>query len=575
MLTELSIKDFAIIDELTITFNEGLTVLTGETGAGKSIIIDALELLTGGRGSVEFVRYGADKAALEGLFIIDNKNHSIFSKGEEFGIEIDDGMIVLQRTITSGGKSICRVNGKLVTLAILKEFGKVLIDIHSQHETQSLMDVERHIELLDLYNIKEIEHVKADFLKYYHKLNAIRKRYRKLSEDEQEMAQRLDLLEFQLNELQEANLIPNEDVQLMEEREKLVNFEKIFHGLQDAYDALYGEQKGLDWLSLALNGLETASEYDEQLKERKEAFSNHYYLIEEQMFELRNYLDNLEFDSERLNLIEARLNEINRLKKKYGSTVEEMMEYSSHIEEEIDQIKNRDTHLQKLKNEIEDIGKDVLLEAKHLHDLRKKAALSLIDDIHEELNSLYLEKAAFDVSIEINKSSKSDLEFDGKQVQLSSNGFDTVKFLISTNPGEPLKEMNKVASGGELSRIMLALKKIFAKHQGVTSVIFDEVDTGVSGRVAQAIAEKIYGISFGSQVLCITHLPQVASIADTHLLIEKQVSNKRTKTTVQPLSKEDRAVELGRMITGTELTETSKEHARELIKLADKIKNNK
>ncbi|WP_077621622.1 DNA repair protein RecN [Sediminibacillus massiliensis] len=573
MLTELSIKDFAIIDELSITFNDGLTVLTGETGAGKSIIIDAVQLLTGGRGSVEFVRYGSSKADIEGLFTIDDPHHPIYEKGVQFGIDIStDGMVVLQRTITSSGKSICRINGKLVTLGILKEFGKTLIDIHSQHETQSLMDADRHIELLDLYIRDELEPVKTEYTSLYSKYQALRKRYRELSENEQDMAQRLDLLEFQLNEIQEAELVPEEDEELSEERKKLNNYERIYQGINDAYNALYGEQKGLDWLSLALSSLENASEYEEEISQKREEFSNHYYLIEELTYDLRAYLDNLEFDPERLNIIEGRLNEINRLKKKYGQTVTEILEYASKIEEEIDQIKNKDSHLDSLRRQIEEQGQDALLEAKHMHEIRMDAADTLTEAIHLELKDLYLEKAAFGVDITIKNGTDGEPELQGEPVSLQINGFDIIKFLITTNPGEPLKEISKVASGGELSRIMLALKKIFSKHQGVTSVIFDEVDTGVSGRVAQAIAEKIYGISSGSQVLCISHLPQVASMADTHLLIEKHVSNDRTSTSVKELDEQSSVEEISRMITGAELTDTTKEHARELIKLAEKFK---
>lgn len=575
MLTELSINDFAIIDEISITFNKGLTVLTGETGAGKSIIIDAVQLLAGGRGSAEYVRYGAKKAEIQGLFSIDDSKHSVYSTGQEYGIEIkSDGMVVLNRTITANGKSICRVNGKLVTLAILKEFGKTLIDIHSQHETQSLMDADRHVELLDLYCKNELGDVKREYTRFYNKLVSLRKRYRNLSENEQEMAQRLDLLQFQLRELQEAELSPDEDEYLAEERSYLGNFEKIYQGIHDAYNALYGEQKALDWLSLALNGLESASEYDEKASKEAEEFSNHYYLIEELSYTLRNHLDELEYNPERLNLIESRLNDINRLKKKYGQTVNEILEYASHIEEEVDQIINKDSHLSSLENELVEKGHDALLEAKHMHEIRDKSAVSLTSAIHEELKDLYLEKASFGVDFQRRQGSKGDPELDGTPVKLQPNGFDLVKFLITTNPGEPLKEINKVASGGELSRIMLALKKIFSKHQGVTSVIFDEVDTGVSGRVAQSIAEKIYGISSGSQVLCITHLPQVASMADTHLLIEKHVEGNRTSTIVQDLTEKESIEEISRMMTGAELTKTTKEHAKELIKLAEKFKVN-
>ncbi|ASF39858.1 DNA repair protein RecN [Halobacillus halophilus] len=575
MLTELSIRDFAIIDHISITFKEGLTVLTGETGAGKSIIIDAIQLLSGGRGSVEFVRHGAKKAEIEGLFTVE-ADHPIHSKTEQFGVDIsEDGMVVLNRAITHQGKSICRVNGKLVTLGILKEFGRALIDIHSQHETQSLMDPERHIELLDLFASSEMKSSMQEYRRVYEKYRTLVNRYKELSENEQEMAQRLDLLEFQLHELQEAELQPKEDEELSEERTKLNNYEKIYQGIHDAYYSLYGEQKGLDWLSHAMTSLESTGDFDDSLAKMSEELSNSYYLIEELTFQLSSQMENLEFDPERLNQIESRLNELNRLKKKYGADVEEMLEYASRIEEEIDEIKNKDSRLANMESQIDELGQDAVLEAKDLHDIRKHVSELLAGYIHDELKDLYLEKAAFDVDISIKEGKQSDPVLDGKPVRLQSNGFDHVKFLITTNPGEPLREIHKVASGGEMSRIMLALKRIFSRHQGVTSVIFDEVDTGVSGRVAQAIAEKIYGISEGSQVLCISHLPQVAAMADTHVRIEKRVDNDRTYTGVSELSHQEKADELSRMITGAELTETTLEHARELLEMAHKHKLNK
>ncbi|TGB04355.1 DNA repair protein RecN [Halobacillus salinus] len=572
MLTELSIRDFAIIEHVSVNFKEGLTVLTGETGAGKSIIIDAIQLLSGGRGSVEFVRHGTKKAEIEGLFTIE-PDHPIYNKGREFGVEIDeDGMVVLHRTITHQGKSICRVNGKLVTLGILKEFGQTLIDIHSQHETQSLMDPERHIELLDLFSTPELQQSQQEYQASYEKYRALTKRYKELSENEQEMAQRLDLLEFQLNELQEAELVPNEDDDLSDERKKLMNYEKIYQGVHDAYNALYGEQRGLDWVGHAMSSMESIADFDDQMGKVAEELSNSYYILEELTFQLSSQMADLEFDPERLNQIESRLNELNRLKKKYGASVEEIMEYASKIEEEIDEIKNKDSHLSKLENQIHEIGQDAVLEAKDIHDLRIQSSEELSQSIHEELKDLYLEKAAFAVDIQMKDGREGDPEIDGKPVQLLPNGFDLVKFLITTNPGEPLKEIHKVASGGEMSRIMLALKRIFSRHQGVTSVIFDEVDTGVSGRVAQAIAEKIYGISVGSQVLCISHLPQVAAMADTHVRIEKQVDNDRTYTKVRELPDEEKADELSRMITGAEITNTTLEHARELLVMAKQHK---
>ncbi len=574
MLTELSIKDFAIINQVSITFKEGLTVLTGETGAGKSIIIDAIQLLSGGRGSVEFVRHGTDKAEIEGLFTVE-ASHPVYQKGRQFGVEIgEDGMVVLQRVITRQGKSICRVNGKLVTLGILREFGSTLIDIHSQHETQSLMNPDHHIDLLDMFIIDELTPSLEEYHQLYSNYQTVKKRYNELSENEQEVAQRLDLLEFQLRELHEADLRPFEDEELEEERKKLMNYEKVYQGIHDAYNALYGEQRGLDWMSLAMTSLENTSDYDNQIRKLSEEMSNSYYVMEELTFQLSTQMAELEFDPERLNDIESRLSELNRLKKKYGQTVEDMLEYASKIEEEIDEIKNKDSHLSKLEEQITELGKDAALEAKNIHDIRTKASKHLANLIHEELTDLYLEKASFKTNVEIKEGRPDDLEFEGKHVRLHSRGFDTVTFLITTNPGEPLKSLHKVASGGEMSRIMLALKRIFSRHQGITSVIFDEVDTGVSGRVAQAIAEKIQGISSDSQVLCISHLPQVAAMADTHIRIEKDVTNDRTSTVVTELSENDKADEISRMISGAELTDTTIEHAKELLTLATKHKQN-
>lgn len=575
MLTELSIEDFAIIDEISITFNEGLTVLTGETGAGKSIIIDAVQLLAGGRGSVEYVRYGTKKASLEGLFTIEDKHHPVYKMGIEYGIEIQDGMIVLQRVITANGRSICRVNGKLVTLSILREFGKRLVDIHSQHETQSLMNQENHIELLDLYDQTDIANTKKEYTQIYHKYIKYKKRYKDLSENEQELTHRLDLLNFQLKELEQANLQPDEDKTLEKERNQLVNFEKIFLGVEKAYNALYGDGKGLDWLNKARMALDDNRAHDPFIKEKADDLSNYYYLIEEISFELRNFKDTLHYDSHRLNEIESRLNKINELQRKYGPTVNEMLEYMGKIEEEIEEITNKDSHLETLEKKINELQKDAFLEAKNLHELRKKAAKSLTQDIKRELKSLYLEEADFSVHFDTNVPTDSLEELNINNYKLHENGLDRIYFLISTNPGEPLRELTKVASGGELSRIMLILKKIFAKHQGVTSVIFDEVDTGVSGRVAQAMAEKIYQISTDSQVLCITHLPQVAAMSDTHKLINKIEKKHRTSTVVSELTVNEKVQELSRMMTGTKLTETALEHGRKLLDLATSYKKNK
>lgn len=567
MLTELSIRNFAIIDEISITFDDGLTVLTGETGAGKSIIIDALQLLAGGRGSVQFVRHGAKKAELEALFIIEHKKHKALKIAEQFGINISDNMLILHRTITAKGKSICRVNGKLVTLAILREIGKTLIDIHSQHETQSLMDKENHIQLLDFYAFEEIKSTKLQYRELYKKYRGLKKKIEKFTTDEQELSHRLDLLIFQKKEIEDAQLEPNEDEMLEKERRQLANFEKIYLSLQEAYNSLYGEHKGLDWLNQARLSLENYKKHDPFLEEKSKQLNDAYFVIEELTYELRDFRDELHFDEQRLNEIESRLDEINRLKRKYGPTVNAILEYLAKIDEEIEQISNKDNHIHELEKQLQEIKQDAYLEAKQLHDVRKKYAKKLKKEILEELKDLYLENANFDIHFD------SFITDNLSQASLHENGIDQLHFLISTNKGEPLKDLTQVASGGELSRIMLALKKIFSKHQGVTSVIFDEVDTGVSGRVAQAMAEKIYHISLDSQVLCITHLPQVAAMADSHKFIEKIEKQKRVSTTVTDLLENQQIEELSRMITGTKLTETALEHGRELLSLANYYKD--
>ncbi|WP_445493154.1 DNA repair protein RecN [Niallia sp. 03133] len=560
MLSELSIKNFAIIESLSISFNKGLTVLTGETGAGKSIIIDAINLLVGGRGSYEFVRHGEDKAEIEGLFYIED-GHPCFRKLQELGIDIEEGAIVLRRDISISGKSVCRINGKLITISILREIGSSLIDIHGQHEHQELMDETRHLSLLDTFAMDDLSQVVKEYEQVYRSYNQIKKKLQNLTENEQQMAQRLDLLQFQHQEIINANLQINEDEELHEERKRLLNFERIFDSIQTGYTALRGEQKGLDWIGEVMGHLEEAASLDTEYKEMAESVSNSYYILEDVSSKLRSSLDFLEYDPERLNQIELRLNEINSLKRKYGKTVEEIVEYAAKIEEELETLQNKETHIDKLEKELESHHKDLIVEANELTVLRKKAAVRLTDDIHKELKELYMEKTVFEVRI------TSDDE------KISKNGIDEIEFYISTNPGEPLKPLSKIVSGGELSRMMLALKSIFSKHQGITSIIFDEVDTGVSGRVAQAIAEKIASVSFDSQVLCISHLPQVAAIADTHLFIAKSIHEGRTSTTVLPLSKQDKIKEIARMISGTEITDLTKKHAKELLKLAQKAKN--
>lgn len=563
MLQELSINNFAIIDELYLSFDNGLTVLTGETGAGKSIIIDALHLLTGGRGSAEYVRYGEKKAELEGLFIV-HDHHMIHEKLAEFGIDIEDGMIIIRRDISSSGKSVCRVNGKLVTIAMLREIGSKLVDIHGQHEHQELMNASLHLHLLDQFGGKEIQTALARYKEVFQAYDQILKQINKLTENEKEMAHRLDLIQFQLKEIQSADLKIGEEEQLLEERSRLNNFEKLYEAMHTSYNALQGEQKGIDWIGLVMSQLEIAAEIDPSYEPLMESVSNSYYMLEDAAHSLRNEVDKLAYDPNRLNEIESRLNDISTLKRKYGATISDILEYSAKIEEEIETITNRESHLEKLTTKLESIRADLYLEAKQLSELRQKVAHMLTIEIHKQLKQLYMDKTVFDVRFH-----HAIENMDEKKGQVyQENGIDHVEFYISPNPGEPLKPLTKIASGGELSRIMLALKTIFSHHQGITSIIFDEIDTGVSGRVAQAIAEKIYKISHHSQVLCISHLPQVAAMADTHFYIAKEAKKDRTKTSVVTLNKEEKIKEIARMISGVEITDLTKKHAEELLELA-------
>ena len=559
VLRELSIRNFAIIDDLTVSFAEGLTVLTGETGAGKSIIIDAVHLIVGGRGSAEFIRHGEKKAELEGLFHIQAGGHGIYDKLEQLGIEAEEGTIILRRDLNSSGKSVCRINGKLVPLATLREIGGRLIDIHGQHENQELMDERFHIQLLDQFAHADIADKKQVYAEQFTAYRELKREAAELAMDEQRIAQRIDLYQFQIKELEEANLQPDEEDELLDERKRLSNFHKIYERTNIAYDAILGEQKGLDWIGDAMSALEDVAQLDTQFSEASEAVSSAFYTLQDAAYQVKDALDMLEFDPERLNDVEQRLALIQSLKRKYGATIEEILAYYEKIDAELQRLLNRDEMIRKHDAELERMEKKLRTLATELTAIRKEQGERLAKAIMQQLRALHMEKAQFVVKF---------LE----QETLDSNGQDHVAFYIATNVGEPPKSLPKVASGGELSRMMLALKTIFSSSTGITSIIFDEVDTGVSGRVAQAIAEKIASISMGSQVLCISHLPQVAAMADHHYFIKKQVEKNRTFTTLTEIVGQERTEELSRMLSGIEITELTLQHASELLKLADERK---
>ncbi|MBB4825678.1 DNA repair protein RecN (Recombination protein N) [Sporosarcina luteola] len=560
MLRELSIRNFAIIDHLEVAFDEGLTVLTGETGAGKSIIIDAVQLLAGGRGSQEFIRHGAAKAELEGLFTIDEPTHPVFEKLLEAGIESDEGTLILRRDLNANGKSTCRINGKLVTIGILREIGAQLIDIHGQHDNQELMMEKRHIHLLDHFAGNTLKQALDNYSELYSSYVKLKRKLEAATENEQQVAQRIDLYSFQLNEIDAAELVIGEEEELEEEKNKLHHFHRLFERLNTAYESISGDMHALDWVGSAMSDLEDAASVDKSLSVHAESVATSFFTLQDTAHDLKSLIDQMEFDPGRLDYVEGRLAQLLTLKRKYGSSVEEILLYRDKIADELDQLIHRDERLDKGKEKLGQLVQDLEVEAMELSLIRRDAALQLECAILQQLKELHMEKATFEVRV-----SQQPGTFDAK-------GFDDVAFFISTNVGEPMKSLVKIASGGELSRIMLALKTIFSKHQGITSIIFDEVDTGVSGRVAQAIAEKIAMIATHSQVLCISHLPQVAAMADHHYLIKKDVKDDRTTTAISEITGMDRTKELSRMLSGAEITELTLRHADELLSLADNRK---
>ncbi|RWY86003.1 DNA repair protein RecN [Pediococcus acidilactici] len=554
MLLELSIKDFAIIEKLDASFRQGMTVLTGETGAGKSIIIDAVGLLAGGRGSVDFVRTGADKAVLQGVFdIAEIANTKTVL--EELGIEPTNDLVIT-RELLKTGRSVCRVNGTIVNLNSLKKIGQTLIDIHGQNEHQELMDSDKHLRLLEQFNYAAVADTKQRYqaaFKAYTKLN---RRLNQSLKNEHEWNQRVDMLQFQVDEIKAANLIEGEDEELEKRRDQLVNFQSISDALAASFQVLESEEgvSATDQIGNVMQEMQGIADYDEEYEQIADEVQNAYYSLEDVTNRVRSAIDSMEWNPAELDEVEQRLETIRQLKKKYGNSITEILKYLSRIENELAEMTGAGQNLDDLAVEVEKRLQETKQLGTQLTNLRQKMALKLEQAVRDQLAGLYMEKTQFKV------------QFNSKKVP-ELDGLDDVEFLIQPNPGEDLKPLAKIASGGELSRIMLALKTIFARNEGVTSIIFDEVDTGVSGRVAQAIADKIHEISNHSQVLCISHLPQVAARADYQLHVAKKVVKGRTMTNLTALDDEGRVNEIAKMLAGVDLTELSLEHARELLQM--------
>lgn len=560
MLQELAIKNFAIIDALTISFDGGMTVLTGETGAGKSIIIDAVGLLAGGRASSDLIRHGENKTVVQGLFEMPDTPY-LFDLMNDYGITPDRDQVVLQRELSNNGKNVTRVNGTLVTVAVLREIASHLIDIHGQNEHQELMNPQKHLYLLDQFGDESLAALLHAYEESYAEYQQIQTERSNLMLDEQQNIQRIDLLTFQINEIEQANLTDdNEEAALIEERNLLANYQRILQGLTTLYAVLQGDEGNvIDQVGIGLEAIQRIESFGKNYQDLATNISESFYQLQDAAATIRNEMDEMSYDEGRLNEIELRLETLKQLKRKYGSTIKEIKAYYEAIVVELDMISNKESYLNQLQKRYDKAYVILIQVGADLTKKRREMGRKLEIEVQNQLKELYMDKATFQVVFK-------------EQEAIRSNGLHDVEFYIAPNVGEPPKPLAKIASGGELSRMMLAIKTIFTQTQGITSIIFDEVDTGVSGRVAQAIANKIHVVSEHSQVLCITHLAQVAAISDQHFFIEKAVIEERTYTHVEKITGTKRTAEIARMLAGTEITDLSIAHAEELLNLAKKEK---
>ncbi|EPQ9584669.1 DNA repair protein RecN [Staphylococcus pseudintermedius] len=559
MLQSLSIKQFAIIDTLDIQFSDGLTVLSGETGAGKSIIIDAIGQLIGMRASSEFVRHGEKKAIIEGIFDIDDAKDAI-RQLETLGIDINEDFLIVKREIFSSGKSICRINNQTVTLQDLRQVMESLLDIHGQHETQSLLKQKYHVELLDRYAdgeyIEELQQYAQSYEQHQEKI----KELEALESADQALLQRLDLMKFQYDELKEAQLKEGEIEQLEIDIKRIQNSENLSLALNAAYVTLTDEHAITDRLYTLSSELQNVNQIlPEMFEKLKEEVDQFYYTLEDAKHQIYEEINQTEFDEQYLNELESRMNLLNNLKRKYGKDISDLMIYQEKIADEINKIENYEESTSKLREEIQQLSQQVQEDGEKLTKARRIVARQLRDRIVNEIQYLQMKDANLEISFKPYETPQKD-------------GLERIEFLISPNKGEPLKSLNKIASGGELSRIMLALKSIFVRAHGQTAILFDEVDSGVSGQAAQKMAEKMKDIASVIQVICISHLPQVASMSDHHLYISKHEKDDRTTTTVRELTGDARIDEIARMISGATVTELTRQNAKEMIEQNQKHK---
>ncbi|WNN32323.1 DNA repair protein RecN [Streptococcus parasanguinis] len=551
MLLEISIKNFAIIEEISLNFEKGMTVLTGETGAGKSIIIDAMNMMLGSRATTDVIRHGAPKAEIEGLFTVESNRH-LTALFEEQGLEWTDELII-RREILQNGRSVSRINGQMVNLSVLKAVGQHLVDIHGQHDQEELMRPQLHITMLDEFGDAAFFQTKDAYRQTFEDYKRLRKQVVELQRNQQENKARIEMLEFQIAEIEAAALEVDEDLRLEQERQRLLNHKMIADTLTNAYTMLDAEEfSSLSNVRSAMNDLESIEEYDPSYKELSSQLSETFYALEDITKRLEDVVDGLEFDGNRLMQVESRLDLIHSITRKYGGQVKDVLEYLAQITKEYSLLTGSDLSSEDLEKELKRLEKSLVTLAQDLSDQRHDLAQDLENEIQQELADLYMDKARFQVRF--------------SKAKFNREGNEAVEFYISTNPGEDFKPLVKVASGGELSRLMLAIKSAFSRKEGKTSIVFDEVDTGVSGRVAQAIAAKIHKIGQNGQVLAISHLPQVIAAADYQFYIEKISDEHSTVSTVRLLNREERIEEIAKMLAGEDLTEAARQQAEQLLK---------
>jgi DNA repair protein RecN (Recombination protein N) len=551
MLTDLTIKNLAIIDSLTVSFAAGLNILTGETGAGKSIIIDAVNLLLGSRGGSDLIRAGADEAAVEAIFDLSGQA-TLLGLLADKGIECD-GELLVKRVIARSGKSRVFINGSMATLTLLAEISRHLVNIYGQHESQTLLRVENHLEMLDGYaGLKE---VRNDFAQVHRAYRKLQDELRQLEEGERDALRRLDILTYQLDEIAAAGLITGEDEQLEQEKNLLSHAEKLLSRTESAYETLYGgERPLLGSLRSVETSVADAAKYDPSLQPLVESLSSVYLQLEDASLSLRDYAARIEADPARIQAVDDRLELIRRLKKKYGASIDEILACHKAMALELQQLQGREESRELLEERRGDLERELARLGKELGDRRQSAAERMQAALEEELHQLAMKHARLAVQID-------------SLAQPRETGFERVEFLFSPNPGEPPKALAKIASGGELSRIMLAMKQLHPESD-VPTLIFDEVDTGIGGATSALVGKKLQTVATRQQVLCITHLPQVAAHADCHYKVEKHVTADRTTTTVTPLDHDERVEEIARMLGALVITDKSRAHARELLQHA-------